>query len=192
MSRLQLTPTSYVVLGLLAREGPSTPYDLKRHVAATLGHFWTFPHALLYSEPPSLVSLGLATEQRENDGRHRRVFSITDRGRDVLRTWLSDPATDPTQLRDPGLLQLFFSDLGDSDARGKIATQQLASHRERLAEYQSQGDDGHAGGPSMNGTRTSERWRGETLRMGIAYERAAISFWDTVIQGAGPSTTETS
>src|SRR6185503_10516140 len=52
LSTKQLSPTSYLVLGLLAREGPSTPYDLKRHVAATLGHFWSFPHALLYAEPP--------------------------------------------------------------------------------------------------------------------------------------------
>src|SRR5438132_570493 len=37
MSIERLTPTSYLVLGLLAREGPSTPYDLERHVAATLG-----------------------------------------------------------------------------------------------------------------------------------------------------------
>ena len=48
-----------LVLGLLAREGPSTPYDLERHVAATLGNFWSFPHTLLYSEPPRLVALGM-------------------------------------------------------------------------------------------------------------------------------------
>src|SRR5256885_16250357 len=77
-----LTPTSYLVLGLLAREGPSTPYDLKRHVAATIGHFWSFPHALLYKEPPRLVELGLLTEAREADGRRRRLFTITDHGRD--------------------------------------------------------------------------------------------------------------
>ena len=32
MSTERLTPTSYLVLGLLAREGPSTPYDLEQHV----------------------------------------------------------------------------------------------------------------------------------------------------------------
>src|SRR5438094_6555578 len=41
MSTERLTPTSYLVLGLLTREGPSTPYDLERHVAATLGNFWS-------------------------------------------------------------------------------------------------------------------------------------------------------
>ena len=92
---VSLTPTSYLVLGLLAREGPSTPYDLKRHVAATIGHFWAFPHALLYKEPPRLVVLGLATEEREPAGRHRRLFTITEAGRDALRAWLRDPAHGP-------------------------------------------------------------------------------------------------
>jgi hypothetical protein len=45
-----LTSTSYLVLGLIEREGPSTPYELKRHVAATIGHFWSFPHAPWGSE----------------------------------------------------------------------------------------------------------------------------------------------
>src|SRR6476469_2355252 len=108
----QLTPTSYLVLGLLAREGPSTPYDLKRHVAATIGHFWTFPHALLYTESARLVELGLLTEEREPEGRRRRLFTITAAGRAALRAWLATPAEAPTELRDAGLLQLFFADLG--------------------------------------------------------------------------------
>src|SRR6476661_9035037 len=91
-----LTATSYLVLGLIEREGPSTPYDLKRHVAATIGHFWSFPHALLYKEPPRLVELGLVTEEREEDGRRRRSFTITDAGRQALRRWLGHPARQPT------------------------------------------------------------------------------------------------
>ena len=97
--------------GLLAREGTSTPYELKRHVAATIGHFWSFPHALLYKEPAHLAGLGLVTEERELDGRRRRLFTITTAGREALRAWLSHPARQPTELRDLALLQLFFADL---------------------------------------------------------------------------------
>src|SRR6476661_736922 len=97
-----LTATSYLVMGLIEREGPSTPYDLKRHVAATIGHFWSFPHALLYKEPPRLVGLGLLTEQREEVGRRRRLFAITERGREALRRWLASPSQQPTELRDAG------------------------------------------------------------------------------------------
>src|ERR1700693_2495950 len=103
-----LTSTSYLVLGLVEREGPSTPYDLKRHVAATIGNFWSFPHALLYKEPPRLVELGLLTEEREDVGRRRRLFTITGPGRDAIRAWLASPSEERTELRDAGLLQLFF------------------------------------------------------------------------------------
>ena len=68
MSNAHLSPTSYLVLGLLAREGPSTPYGLERLVAATLGNFWSFRHTLLYSEPARLEGLGLVTEERERRG----------------------------------------------------------------------------------------------------------------------------
>ena len=91
---MHLTSTSYLVLGLIEREGPSTPYELKRHVAATIGHFWSFPHALLYKEPARLVELGLLTEERETDGRRRRLFTITGRGRAAIQAWLAKPSQD--------------------------------------------------------------------------------------------------
>ncbi len=176
----QLTPTSYLVLGLLAREGPSTPYDLKRHVAATIGHFWSFPHALLYKEPPRLVELGLLTEEREESGRRRRLFTITDAGHAALRAWLGRPARQPTELRDLALLQLFFADLEPTTARLAIAREQLEVHRAQLAEYE-------AGQPAEIGidrggavTRSVEHWRGVTLPMGLLYERAAVEFWKGV------------
>src|SRR4051795_5334244 len=93
----QLTPPSYLVLGLVAREGRSTPYELKRHVAATIGHFWSFPHALLYKEPPRLVELDLLTEEREVAGRRRRLFTITGHGRAAIQAWLANPSQESTE-----------------------------------------------------------------------------------------------
>jgi PadR family transcriptional regulator AphA len=178
-----LTSTSYLVLGLIQREGPSTPYELKRHVAATIGHFWSFPHALLYKEPPRLVELGLLTEEREAAGRRRRLFTITGRGRAAIQAWLANPSQETTELRDAGLLQLFFADLGSTDDRRAIAVVQLAIHRAALAQYE---DDLHAEGVpdgSDSSARTVERWRGVTLPMGLLYERAAVQFWDSVAGG---------
>lgn len=175
-----LTPTSYLVLGLIAREGPSTPYDLKRHVTATIGHFWSFPHALLYKEPPRLAELGLLTEKRELAGRRRRLFSITAAGRQALRQWLGRPARQPTELRDLGLLQLFFADLEPASARRRIAREQLAQHEAQLGEYEvgllSEAGVGRRGSVSP----TVEHWRGVTLPMGLLYERAAVEFWTGV------------
>jgi DNA-binding PadR family transcriptional regulator len=187
MSIGRLTPTSYLVLGLLAREGPSTPYELERHVRATLGHFWSFPHTLLYSEPPRLAGLGLVVEERETEGRRRRVFAITSAGEQALRAWLDRPSDEPTELRDPGLLQLFFGDLAPAASRLRLAEQQLAIHRAKLAAYR---EDQRLEGrvqASARGQRTVERWRGETLPMGIAYERGAVDFWEDVADSARAS-----
>jgi PadR family transcriptional regulator AphA len=184
MSSKRLTPTSYLVLGLLAREGPSTPYDLERHVRATLGNFWSFPHTLLYSEPPSLAADGLVTESREEEGRRRRVFTITPAGESALIAWLDRPSRAPTELRDLGLLQLFFADLASASARLHLAEQQLAIHRAKLATYQ---EDERLEGPPgtpRRGGRTAERWRGETLGMGLRYENAAVDFWEGIVSGA--------
>ena len=189
MSRTSLTSTSYLVLGLLAREGPSSPYDLKRRVAATLGHVWSFPHTLLYTEPSRLAELGLVTERREQHGRRRRLFTITDAGLAALRAWLARPSSEPTELRDPGLLQLFFSDLGSPEDHARLAAQELALHRARLAEYEE--DQRLQGRPSGGDSsrpldRTAERWRGETLNMGILYERAAVAFWEEIAHASPP------
>jgi DNA-binding PadR family transcriptional regulator len=182
-STAHLTSTSYLVLGLIEREGPSTPYELKRHVAATIGHFWSFPHALLYTEPPRLVKLGLLTEEREADGRRRRLFTITELGRAAIQAWLATPAQEPTELRDAGLLQLFFADLGSSDDRQAIARAQLAIHRAALGRYEvdRQAERGVDG--SDTAARTVEHWRGVTLPMGLLYERAAVEFWEGVTAG---------
>jgi PadR family transcriptional regulator, regulatory protein AphA len=181
---VRLTPTSYLVLGLLAREGPSTPYDLERHVRATLGHFWSFPHTLLYSEPPRLATFGLVDEVRETTGRRRRVFAVTTAGEAALRDWLDRPSNEPTELRDPGLLQLFFADLAPDESRLRLAEKQLAIHQAKLAAYQQ--DQGLEARPSTydRGQRTVEHWRGETLPMGVAYEAGAVSFWAAIAERA--------
>src|SRR6478736_2493008 len=179
---VHLTSTSYLVLGLIEREGPSTPYDLKRHVAATIGHFWSFPHALLYKEPARLVELGLLTEERELEGRRRRLFTITQPGRQALRGWLSRPARQPTELRDVALLQLFFADLEPTTATLAIAEEQLALHREQLAGYLADQMLEERGGPTSGMTRSLEHWRGVTLKMGLLYERAAVEFWEGVVR----------
>jgi PadR family transcriptional regulator AphA len=182
MSTERLTSTSHLVLGLLAREGPSTPYELERHVRATLGNFWSFPHTLLYTEPARLAGLGLVTEARETEGRRRRVFAITPAGEAALGAWLARPSAAPTELRDPGLLQLFFADLTSPDVRLRLANEQLAIHQAKLAAYQEDRVVERRRGRSDAGRRTVEHWRGETLAMGLLYEDAAVRFWAQVVE----------
>ena len=74
---VRLGPVSYLTLGIVAMDGASTPYDLKRFVQGSVGHFWPFPHTQLYQEPKRLAEAGLLEEKREDSGRRRRHYSIT-------------------------------------------------------------------------------------------------------------------
>ncbi len=160
-----LTPTSLIVLGLLEQTGEATPYELKQVVARSVGNFWSVPHSQLYSEPGRLTKAGLLAERREDGGRRRRLFSLTEEGRAALAQWRSGPADDPLpELRDPGLLRLFFG----AEPRA-LAAARLEAHRAKLREYEHRlADDPGDGvrGPWL------------ALEAGVRHERVWVAFWE--------------
>lgn len=129
MSRPDLTPVSYVVLGLVARDGPSTPYALKAAVGRGIAHFWPFPHSQIYAESERLARLGLLTEEREQTGRRRRSYRITPQGRAALVAWLGEPTEEQLQFRSLGLLKLFFAQHAGPEGVAELARTEAARHR---------------------------------------------------------------
>jgi PadR family transcriptional regulator AphA len=165
-----LTPTSFMVLGLMRAIGePCTPYDLKRAHAMSVGYFWTLPHSQLYAEPPRLAKAGHVTEQREEGGRRRRLFSLTTEGEAALDAWLAEPTDKLAELRDMALLQVFYG--ADMSA---VAERQLAAHEERLGRYEALHADLAMATEAPRGPIT-------TLEAGIAYERTMIRYWRSLV-----------
>ena len=139
--KIELTPTSHIVLGLLSKFGEATPYDLKQLVSVSVGQFWTMPHSQLYAEPARLARAGYVTEQQESGGRRRKLYNITATGQAALDRWLGELGPEPYVLRDPALLKMFF----DADV-AELAKVQLETHRAKLAEHESPTPaPGHAG-----------------------------------------------
>ena len=168
MSVTRLTETSYVVLGLIEAMQPATAYDLKRAAEAGVEHFWALPHTQLYSECGRLAEAGLLSEEREETGRRRRIYRISAAGRKELRAWRDDPETERYELRDPGLLKLFF---GADPVR--LAEAQLERHEQMLKDFE--------------GLRS---WAAElpegvqlALESGIGHEREYLRFWKRVRDG---------
>jgi DNA-binding PadR family transcriptional regulator len=166
MSSAAVTPrlneTSYIVLGLLEQGEPATPYDLKRFAQLSTSNFWSVPHTQLYTECARLAGEGLLDERQEESGRRRKVYRLTDRGRELLDAWRSEPVSDLYELRDPATLKLFFG--GDPK---RLAESQLQAHERRLHEYEQL----HALGEMLpEGQRLA-------LECGIGHERESIRFW---------------
>ena len=174
VGNVHLTPTSYLVLGLLAVMGPSTSYDLKRAVRRSIGEFWSFPHSQLYAEPARLAEAGLLEERREETGRRRRMWSITAEGRGALERWLADPAGEVTEIRDLGLLKLFFGSQTAPEHVRALAVANADLHRRRMQRYE-------ALGAELADRRIDAHQRA-TLELGLRYERTATAFWEDLAE----------
>jgi PadR family transcriptional regulator AphA len=161
---INLTPTSYIVLGLVSVAREATPYDLKQMVAATVGNFFRVPHSQIYSEPERLARAGYLTEKRERGGRRRKLYSLTKEGRKALGEWIETPTGELYELRDPGLLKLGFG----TDPK-KLAPIQLEAHKQRLADLEALSRNLQLAGAPEN--------QRLVLEAGIGHEREYVRFW---------------
>lgn len=167
-----LTPTAFVVLGLVAITGPATSYRLKQAAQASIGNFWSFPHSQLYVQPQRLADRGLLEQQQEEGGRRRRTFRLTDAGRAALHEWLADPHTQPLELRDEALLKLAFAAEASTADLRNLAKQQQQVQKEAIADYDELARSVDATGEA--------RFTRATLEMGRRYSRLACDFWRDV------------
>lgn len=171
MPKQSLTTTSYLILGLVRTLQPCTSYDMKQLVSMSIGMFWSFPHSQLYAEPIRLVEKGLLTEDQETTGRKRRQYELTTAGEHALDAWLRGPNDEPTELRDIGLLRLFFADPLDDESIRRMATGRRRMHLDRLAELERTKD-------MVEDVASPAKLR--TMEIGFLWEKTAAEFWESV------------
>ncbi|MBV9415812.1 MAG: PadR family transcriptional regulator [Solirubrobacterales bacterium] len=131
-----LTPTGRVILGMIAL-GNQTGYDIKRVVDKSTRHFWSASYGQIYPELRRLEEQGLIQGQSEpTGGRARTVYTLTPAGRAALGDWL-EPEQDPTfDVRDEGMLRLFFSDFGTTEQRIANLRAMRGSHLRTVAQLE--------------------------------------------------------
>ncbi len=171
MQDIQLTPTSYIVLGLLDRAGVATPYELNHLADLSVGNFWSLPRSQLYAEPARLARAGYLSEEQEQSGRRRKRYALTGRGSDALRSWTEEPTYEYPELRDPSLLKVFFG--ADPQA---MAEAQLSTLRPLLARFEEMRAKDTGEGP--NGPR-------QTLQVGIDHVETSIRAWERIANECG-------
>jgi DNA-binding PadR family transcriptional regulator len=107
---MELSPTAKVILGMIAF-GKRTGYDIKQFVDKTARHFMAASYGQIYPELKRLEQGGLlVSTEVPTGGRARTEYELTDAGLQSLRDWLAQDAEPLYELRDEGMLKLFFSD----------------------------------------------------------------------------------
>jgi len=162
-----LTPTGRVILGMIAL-GRQTGYDIKQFVDKSTRHFWAASYGQIYPELRRLEEQGFITGQSEpTGGRARMVYELTEAGRTALEHWL-EPEADPTfEVRDEGMLKLFFSDMGTPEQRIRNIRAMREQHERTLAQLCAHEQEKSAGMPE--GPRL-------TLELGIGLHRGIVEW----------------
>jgi PadR family transcriptional regulator AphA len=107
---VEVSPTGRVILGMIAL-GKRTGYDIKAFVDKTARYFWAASYGQIYPELKRLEDQGLVRGRPEpSGGRARTVYELTEAGAAALQRWLESDDEPSYELRDEGMLRLFFSD----------------------------------------------------------------------------------
>jgi len=127
----------YVLLGFLNYRNASG-YDLKQLMDVSTSNFWHAKQSQIYTTLKKLEEDGMVASHIEpQESRpNRKVYEITETGRDDLKNWLSQPLMEIESRKEKLLLKLFFSAQLDPE---KILTQlrlQKTLHKDNLEKYQ--------------------------------------------------------
>jgi len=113
-----LTSTEAALLGMLARGGARSGYDIRKGVERSVGYFWAPAKSQIYAVLPRLVEAGLLTRRdvAQTERPDKQLYRITAAGRRALVTWLEDAPLEPEPDRNPLLLKVFFGGLMSQEA----------------------------------------------------------------------------
>ncbi|HEX7096484.1 MAG TPA: PadR family transcriptional regulator [Acidimicrobiales bacterium] len=110
----KLPATAYAVLGLLSFGRELSGYDLKKWADSSLRFFyWSPAVSQIYGELKRLDELGYVTSRDvpQDDLRNKRVYRISDTGREALRRWVEQEEVEPPVLKHSPLLRVWLGHL---------------------------------------------------------------------------------
>jgi DNA-binding PadR family transcriptional regulator len=165
-------------------EGEASGYELAKRFDVSVANFWSATPQQLYRELERLEAEGLlagrVVEQQRRP--NKRVFTLTDVGRQELHAFVAQPAR-PTAMRDDLLVKVQAAADDDLDAVRKSLLERLEHARGKLGRYE-RFRDGLLDGRSESAyLRDAERIGPYlTLMGGRMYEEQNIRWCEAVLE----------
>jgi DNA-binding PadR family transcriptional regulator len=115
----------HAILGFLNYQ-PYSGYDLKKIFDTSIQHFWQADQSQIYRVLNSLEESGYAQMEiiHQEDRPDRKVYHITDHGREELLNWVASPPP-MSSPRSAPLIQVFFA--------GQMSDDQILAKFEQFA-----------------------------------------------------------
>lgn len=175
----RLNSTAASLLGFL-HEGPMTGWDLAATAQRVIGNFWSLTPSQVYRELQAMASAGLIRAGKRGP-RDRQPYTLTAAGRAAFKRWI-EQEPGPENIRFPLLLTIEFGRHLESHRLTEFVHHHRAAHARKLAEYERQYQ-------AALGSGHHDPYVMATLDFGLAYERAAVQWFERLppeIRGSGP------
>jgi DNA-binding PadR family transcriptional regulator len=166
-------------------EGEASGYDLAKDFDATVANFWAATPQQLYRELERMEAEGLVAA-RLVEQRHRpnkRLFSLTEAGREAVRAYTAEPLGRPAVIRDELLVKVQCADAGDVEAVRAAVVERMEGATAKLARYERIRQQ-------LLGGRSEEAYFAEaervgpylTLLRGMSFERENLQWGDMALR----------
>ena len=125
----------YAILGLL-HYTDMHGYRIKEHIEQNFGHMWSINYGQIYPNLKKLHNDALIrmTEIAHNGkkGPPRKLYSITEKGKEEFAGWLKNSPEKTMLLRDPFLMKFVFFGFGDAKRSLEIIDEQIKRYKNDL------------------------------------------------------------
>ncbi len=118
-------------------EGESSGYDLAKDFDASVANFWMATPQQLYRELERLAEQGLIQARVVHQERrpNKRMFSLTDAGREAIREF-TGRAPKPPVIRDELMVKVQVADAGNTQAVRDFIAERLQRASAKVQRYE--------------------------------------------------------
>ncbi|WP_261816483.1 PadR family transcriptional regulator [Vibrio gallicus] len=126
----------YVILTVLSTRD-ATGYDITKEFSYSIGYFWKASHQQVYRELNKLAANEMVTcELQPQSGKpDKKIYSITDKGRESLAGWFDQPIAHPA-VRDEFAAKLYACEVQPSEGFSDQLQLALSDSRKLVQFYQ--------------------------------------------------------
>ena len=185
---MELSATGKVILGMLAGR-PRSGYEIKQLVDSSARFFWAASYGQIYPELKKLEKAGLISGDDSSTGaRQRTTFRLTANGRRAAREWMATPP-EVLEMRDEGLLQLFFAGSIDPKRAAEIARERAAISREKADQLRAIAQQIDEAGTPEGAEARPDAGSLAVLRYGIAASEWTAEWFERTAEDLEQETT---
>ncbi|KUO05108.1 PadR family transcriptional regulator [Streptomyces caeruleatus] len=171
----------YAVLAALL-EGEASGYELSKSFDVSFANFWPATPQQLYRELERLAQDGLVEARFVQQERrpNKRMFTLTEAGREDLRAFAAEPPRRPTAVRDELLIKL--QAMEDPETTRALIEERMSWARGKLDRYARVRDRLLDGRTEDEFLRESDRVGPYlTLLRGISFEEENLRWCERVL-----------